>query len=178
MFRRKLLLATALIPAAMVAACGNGATAATIDTQVLADATGIVNGVSTVAAQVNQLSPGKISASVIAGLAAAKGLVSSLAASTPALAGATTLQTVDNYISAGLTALAAVLPAAAVAFPILDGAIPIIDGAIALLPGIEAWVNPLITQVTAVSAAAPIHPIAKAMSLTQARQALGVATVK
>lgn len=178
MFRRNLLLATALIPAAMVAACGNGASAATIDTQVLADATGVVNGVSTVATQVNQLSPGKVSASVIAGLTAAKGLVSSLVASTPALAGATTLQTVDNYISAALTALAAVLPAAAAAFPVLAPAIAVVDGAIALLPGIEAWVNPLITQTTAVAAAAPVPPIAQTLTPAQARQKLGIATVK
>lgn len=179
--RRSLLRAsTALIPAAVLTACATGTSAATIDTQVLADATGIVNGASTVAAQVNSLKPGAISASVIAGITAAKGLIAGLTASTPAPTGATTLQTVDTDVSDALNALAAVLPAAAVAFPVLAPAIPIIDGAIALLPSVEAWVNPLITSITTptAAAAAPIKPIAAVMTAAQARAALGVPTVK
>lgn len=179
--RRALLRGTSmLVPVAALAACATGTSAATLDAQILADASGAVNGVSAVATQVNALKPGAISSTVIAGLTAAKGLVASLSASTPAPTGATTLQTVDTDISNALTALAAVLPAAAIAFPVLAPAIPAVDAVIALLPTIESYVNPLITSITSptVAAAAPIKPIAQVMSVAQARAVLGVPVVK
>lgn len=174
--RRALLRGTtAIAGVAVLAACG--ANAATLDAQILADASGAVNGASAVATQVNSLKPGAVSAAVLAGLATAKTLIASLSASTPLAAGATTLQTIDTYINDALTALSAVLPAAAGAFPVLAAAIPVVDAAIALLPTIEAYVNPLITSATA-AATAPLMPIAAVMTVAQARATLGIPQVK
>jgi hypothetical protein len=174
--RRHLLSATALIPAAALVAC-DGSSAATVDTQIVADASGIVNGLIATANQINAVAPGKIPASITADLLIAQGLVTGIAPTVTAPAAATTLQTVDNYISGALTTIADVLPVAAAAFPVLAAAIPIVDAVIALLPVVEAWVNPLIGQLTA-SAAAPVHPIAATMAPADARKVLGVALVK
>lgn len=176
--RRAALIGTSALSVAALAACS---LTPALDAQILADASGVVSSLSAVASQVNTLAPGKVPASVTNGLSVAQGLVASLSTATPIPTGASTLQTVDGYINAALQAFATVLPAAALAFPVLVPAIPIVDGAIALLPVIEAYVNPLIQQLTPsapAAASAPLHPIMLAMTPAQARAALGIATVK
>jgi len=173
--RRHLLFTTALIAPLAMTACG--ANAATTDAQVLADASGITNGVLTAVTQVNSFKPGAVSASIVTGLQAAQGFVASLSTATPAPTGATTLQKVDTFINNGVTALASVLPALSILFAPLAGVIPVVDGAIALLPSVEAWVNPLITSVGATPVVIPA-PIKVAYTVAAARAKLGVPVVK
>jgi hypothetical protein len=176
MNRRSLLATTALLPvvALMPKARASGVVPAGLDTTILADANGALNAASAVVNQVNTLKSGSISADVVNGLSTAEALITNLSGSIPAAQGATTLETIDNYISDGLNALAAVLPTASVAFPALAPAIPIVDAAIALLPTIENYVNPLITSITTptVAAVAPMNPIQTRMTPAQARAVL------
>ena len=103
-----------------------------------------------------------------ASLTDAQALLATLTASTPAPTGASTLARIDTDIG---NVLAAISPIVSTIYPIAG---PVIAAVQTLLPVVEAWVNPLITSATGVSAVAPVSPDAAAA----ARKALGIAIVK
>ena len=138
------------------------------DTQILADASGIVSSLSGVVTAVNSIKPGALPANVATYVADAQQLVTSLTSATPAASGASTLQKIDTDIS---NILSAVGPIVGGIYPVAG---PIIAAVQVVLPGIEAWVNPLITQATGVSATAPASPAA----LAAARKTLFIPVVK
>ena len=164
--RRALLCGSALALPFVLGGCPAGTTLT--DAQVLADAQGIVNGLASVAAQVNAANPGTVPSAASAGLTDATALLATLTASTPAPAGASTLARIDTDIS---NVLAAISPIVSTVYPIAG---PVIAAVQTLLPVVEAWVNPLITSATGVSAIAPVSPDAAAA----ARKVLGVVVVK
>lgn len=168
---KRLALFTA---AALLVLVGCATPTATTDTQVLADATGIVANLTSVVAEINALKPGAVPPNVTADLTAAQALVVTLSATTPAATGATTLQKIDADISGVLNA------AAPVAATIDPGAGIIIAAIQALLPSVEAWVNPLITSATGVGTAAAVAPAApvSATALAAARKTLLIPVVK
>ena len=154
--------------AALALLVGCSTSTATIDTQVLADITGVVSCVSGIVTALNAAKPGTVSATIVNELAAAQSLVTGLSSTTLAPVGASTLQTIDTDIS---DVLSVVGPIASVAIPGAGNAIAAIQ---VILPSVEAWVNPLITSATGVSAVAPVSPAA----LAAARKTLLIAVVK
>ena len=138
------------------------------DAQVLADATGLVSSLSGVVTAINAAKPGTVSSQVQGYITDAQNLVTNLTAQTPASQGASTLQQIDTDIS---NVLSAVTPIVSSVYPV---AAPIIAAVQVVLPGVEAWVNPLITQATGVSAVAPVQTAA----LVAARKRLMIAVVK
>lgn len=174
--RRNALRSTAcMIPLAILAGCGTTA-AATLDAQVLADATGVVNSLSTlfpaVVAAVPNFIPSAVVTSVNNGLTIAKNLVTTLTTDTPVNMGASTLQTVESYVNSAVNALAAVTPAAAAVFPVLNIFLVPILAVSAILPSIEAFIG-LYTENPSVLSGAPLSN----MTAAQARIVLHIPTV-
>lgn len=180
------IVAVGMLSIAMLA-CSATSTA-NIDAQALADAQGLLNTTKLMVAAVIQNDPAAFSAAqqaqITASENAASAAIASLSATTLAIPGATTLQTVDTDLNGVLQAVGAALPAASIAFPEIAPFVPEYDAAIALLPVIENWVNTTIqnTQVTtpvvASAAVAPLNPIKSTYTADQARNLLGIPTVK
>ena len=165
--------------AAMLLFASCSSTSTTTPAQVLGDAQGLLASVSATVTEIAAVDPkafppGQV-ASIQASLTAAQQSLATLATTTAAATSASTLAQIDTAINGALSVISAVLPPASVAYPPLAGAIPIVDAAIALLPTIEAFVNPLLTNLTA---GAPLHPITSTMTPAQARAALGIATFR
>ena len=156
----------ALAGFALLAGCSTPPTPVT-DAQILADAMGVVSGLTAVVAEINAAKPGSVPPNVTAYLADAQTLVTGLSSATPAATGASKLQQIDADIS---NVLGAVQPVAATVYPAAGVAI---EAAEVVLPGIEAWVNPIITQATGVSAPAPVS----ATALANARKVLLIPVV-
>lgn len=180
------IVAVGMLSIAMLA-CSATSTA-NIDAQALADAQGLLSTTKLMVAAVIQNDPAAFSAAqqaqITASENAASAAIASLSATTLAIPGATTLQTVDTDLNGVLQAVGAALPAASIAFPEIAPFVPEYDAAIALLPVIENWVNTTIqnTQVTtpvvASAAVAPLNPIKSTYTADQARNLLGIPTVK
>jgi hypothetical protein len=141
----------------LLARCGGQN--ANLDAQILADAQGLESATTSLETLLTQYAPNALTAdqkTQIATLEAAivSGL-NSLTTTTPAPAGATTLQVIDSDINQVLAAIGGVLPGAAATFPALAPAVPIYDAAVAILPVIEAYVNSLIPAATAAAAPPP-----------------------
>lgn len=179
--RRNLLATSVLVPAGILLANCSGTSTASAEAQMLADAAGVLSAIKSVATAVNTYDPAALPAAVltqiVASVVAAQGIIGSLSGASAPAPTATTLVTLDTYINNGLQAIAAVLPAASVAFPVLVPFVMPFDAAVSLLPAIEAYINPIITQVTGVQAHAPITPIKNVYSAVAARALLNVAVV-
>lgn len=175
--RRALLCGVAA--AALLAGCSPNGTAAQIEAQVLADATGAVNGLASVVPAVLKAAPNLLPAAtgsqVMQGLTLAQQMLGKMDASTPLPTAANTLQVVEGAILQAVNALAAVTPAAAAAFPVLAPYVVIIQAAAALLPGIVAFINSVIPSGQTASLAAGLP--APVMTPAQARAALGIPSV-
>jgi hypothetical protein len=182
-FSRRSLLScsVAMIPPALVA-CSTTGTApvipTTVDPVILADAQSAVLEVKTIVTLVEQNDPTAITPAVAANiatsLAAAQALVSGLSSTTPAVAGATTLQQVLGDVNLILNAVQPVLAVVAVADPALAPAVTAYDLALPLLPGLEAWITSVVGTVVAnttapAAARAPLRPFKTGYTLSAAR---------
>lgn len=183
MTRRQLGLTVGSL--ALVTAAGrcSTTTAVVIDSQVLADANGIIGAIPKILAGIQEFDPNLIPVGssaaneITTAETVAAQAVANLSNDTPAQAAATTLSVVETDVTTCLQVLGAVLPAAAVAFPALAPYVGFYDAAVALLPGVEAWVSATLTTLTpqtTSSATKPPAPIRFHYTQKQARQLLGV----
>src|ERR1700731_1279456 len=106
--RRHALLGTsALIPAALLAACaGTPLTPAQIITQATAVVTGLVGMIKSVSASFPTLIPTNLLTTIENDLGLATTATTNLTANLPAASGASTVSTIEGYINAVLTTLA------------------------------------------------------------------------
>ena len=166
--------------ATMLALTRCGAQNATVDAQALADAKGLQAATANLENALVQYAPtalnddqkakiATLEAAVVAGL-------QSLTTSTPAAAGATTLQTIDSDLNQVLAAIGAALPGAALAIPALAPFVPIFDAAVAVLPVIEAYVNSVIPAAAA-AATQPVGALNSKYSVVTARSILRIPTL-
>jgi hypothetical protein len=162
--------------AALVASCG--ANAAAIDAQALADAQGLASTSQALIAAVNQYAPGSIPPATQAQITTLEATIiasiKSLSASTPAPAGATTLQTIDADLNTILGAIGTGLTTAAPLFPVLLPFVPMYDAAVALLPAVEAYVNSVISPAVAAAPLNRVKAIKAHFTPDQARAVLGI----
>jgi hypothetical protein len=170
MNRRNLLRGSACLSAIALVGCAAGSSAATISTQVLADAQGLIAALQAEVPMIGAADPGLMTAAqkatAIADLNQAATVLSGIAATSTAVAGATTLQQVEGYVNFALNLVAGL---ASVSGPY---ALPI-QAVLVLMQGIEAYVNATLGT-TATAAALRAHVLAPAMTPAEARVILGV----
>lgn len=140
----------ALLGASALAACSSSGSAPPTLTQVVQDLQGLVPVVQGIVATVVAQDPQAIGAATLAKITqledSATAALASLSAAVPTLDPAKSVQAVEAYLDAALTALGAALPAAAAAFPVLAPYVPMYDAAVALIQDVvQPYLNGLLT---------------------------------
>jgi hypothetical protein len=169
-FHRRALFAFAILPAFLFAGCSSTSGNGTTPTQVLADASAIVNALGNAVTQIGVQSPGLIPDAQVTQIksyiADANSLLGSLSASTAANESATVLNQVCNDVESVLVALtkAQNLPPQYVS---------VVQAAAVVLPIVQAFVNATLGVVNPTPAPAAVSASQSHMSVEQARHVLG-----
>jgi hypothetical protein len=174
---RRMPSRTSLAIAAVLAlaGCTSGSSTKTLTpAQVTTDLTGALTALSTLEGLIVAASPNAISkadqATINTDLTAAQTALASIAETTPAATGASTVATIDGYLNTAVGILAAV----SAKVPGLSTFSPEIDAVDAVLPAVETFVNQnLAASITAASTGARrIH--STRFTLAQARAMLRI----
>jgi len=163
-------LGMASMAAMSLTACTTSSTPATVSTQILADAQGLVAAMKAEIPLIAIADPGLMTAAqqatALADLAQAQAILTGIAASTPATTAAVTLQSVETDINFGLNLISAVASGT-------GQDTQIVQAIIVLSQGVEAYVNATIgTNSMAMMLRA--HAMAPDMTAAEARQLLHV----
>jgi hypothetical protein len=142
------MLASVVASPAVLAGC-NFTTASVLNTQVLASAKAAVSETGTIVSILHTAMPNVLVLDQITvAQQVAASLLDTLTTTTPAAAGATTLQKVEAAINTILDLSRPVLQAAATTDPVLAPAIVAYDVIVPLVPAIEAWINQTLVPAT------------------------------
>jgi hypothetical protein len=168
-FHRRALFALAVLPAFLFAGCSSD-TNSTTPTQILADASAIVNALGNAVTQIGVQSPGLIPDAQITKIKSyisdANSLLGSLSSSTAANASASVLNQVCNDVEAVLVTLQS-------AQNIPPQYVSIIQAASVVLPIVQVFVNTTLGIVNPTPAPAAVTASRSHMSVEQARHVLG-----